>query len=68
MGLEEDGSGVTKTDIANLIKGFMEKLDTLGTTDDLKTIEIGERSNQPNEGDDNFEDVKIWALAQKKPV
>ena len=46
----------------------MEKLDTLGTTDDLKKIEVEERSNQPNEGDENFEDVKIWALAQKKPV
>ena len=65
---EDDGSGVTKTDIANLLKGMMKNINRLGDSDDLKNIEDEGRSTQPNEGDENFEDVKIWALAQKKPV
>ena len=65
---EDDGSGVTKTDIANLLKGMMENINRLGDSDDLKNIEDEDRSTQPNEGYEHFEDVKIWALAQKKPV
>ena len=36
---EDDGSGVTKTDIANLLKGMMKKINRLGDNDDLKNIE-----------------------------
>ena len=46
----------------------MENINRLGDSDDLKNIEDENRSTQPNEDDENFEDVKIWALAQKKPV
>ena len=65
---EEDGSGVTREDVFNLLKEMREEINKIGDTDDLKKIEDDDSSNQPNEGDDNFEDVKSWALAQKKPV
>ena len=64
---EDNGSGVKKQDIANLLGGMREEINQ-GPDSFENFEEEDDSNNHPNEYDDNFEDVKFWALAQKKPV
>ena len=68
--LEEDGSGCTKTDIFNLLKEMQKSMKNFGEkcgSNSLKSSDgVGENVGTNSVEDDDFEDVKLWALAQKK--
>ena len=68
--LEDEGSGRTNMDIFNLIQEMRSSLKNFGEkcgSNSLKSSDdVGENVGTNSVEDDDFEDVKLWALAQKK--
>ena len=68
----DTSSGCTKTDIANLIKEMMNDMNNFhfGEKCDSNSLKnnvvMDEKEGINSVEDDNFEDVKLWALAQKR--
>ena len=67
--LEEDGSGCTKTDIFNLLKEMQKEMqnsiNNFGEKCGSNSEGVAENDELNSIEDDDFEGVKLWALAQK---